>query len=222
MTPRSSRWRSTNIGACVSRAIVTGCIGRWKDWHGDRFHGELDRILSHVSDRNGPVSSGEFAGEVGPEKSTGWWDWHPSKTALWNTCGGPASCRRHAARRLSEALRSQSERVIPPEALNARTSRTPAETVDWACAAALDRLGFATSGETRGLLGPGDAGSEAKAWVVDRAARRAHRGSGRHRGLRGRQPAAVGGLARHAIDEAAVAVRAPVRGSGSSARSIRP
>jgi uncharacterized protein YcaQ len=132
---------------------------RWKDWHGDRFHGELDRILAHV-DRNGPVSSGEFAGES-PEKSTGWWDWHPSKTALeylWRS-GDLAVTRREGFRKLYDL----SERVIPPEALNARRP-DPAETVDWACAAALDRLGFATSGEIAAfwdLVTP----AEAKAWV---------------------------------------------------------
>jgi hypothetical protein len=90
--------------------------GRWKDWHGDRFHGELDRVLAHVSD-NGPVSSGDFAGERA-EKSTGWWDWHPSKTALeylWRS-GDLAVTRREGFRKLYDL----SERVVPPEVLNAR------------------------------------------------------------------------------------------------------
>jgi uncharacterized protein YcaQ len=135
--------------------------GRWKDWHGDRFHGELDRVLAHVSD-NGPVSSGDFAGERA-EKSTGWWDWHPSKTALeylWRS-GDLAVTRREGFRKLYDL----SERVVPPEVLNARTPDV-AETVDWACSAALDRLGFATSGELAAfwdLVTP----SEAKDWVVE-------------------------------------------------------
>ena len=37
------------------------------------------------------------------------------------------------------------ERVIPPEYLNAHV--TDADTVEWACAQAMNRLGFATSGE---------------------------------------------------------------------------
>jgi uncharacterized protein YcaQ len=90
--------------------------GRWKDWHGDRFHGELDRILAHVSE-HGPVSSAEFSGERA-EKSTGWWDWHPSKTALeylWRS-GDLAVTRREGFRKLYDL----SERVVPPEVLNAR------------------------------------------------------------------------------------------------------
>ncbi len=133
--------------------------GRWKDWHGEQFHGELDRVLAHVADR-GPVSSGDFAGERA-EKSTGWWDWHPSKTALeylWRS-GDLAVTRREGFRKLYDL----SERVVPPEVLNARHPDID-ETVDWACSAALDRLGFATSGELAAffdLITP----AEAKRWV---------------------------------------------------------
>jgi uncharacterized protein YcaQ len=135
--------------------------GRWKDWHGDAFHGELDRVLAHV-DAEGPVASSDLAGER-PAKSTGWWDWHPSKTALeylWRS-GDLAVTRREGFRKVYDL----SERVIPPEALNAPRPDT-AETVDWACSAALDRLGFATSGELAAffdLVTPG----EAKDWVAD-------------------------------------------------------
>src|SRR6056297_1823442 len=132
--------------------------GRWKNWHGDRFHGELDRVLAHVAD-HGPVSSADFRGERA-EKSTGWWDWHPSKTALeylWRS-GELAVTRRQGFRKYYDLT----ERVIPPEALNARP--TEAETIDWACRAALDRLGFATSGELAAfwdLIRP----AEARDWV---------------------------------------------------------
>jgi len=57
------------------------------------------------------------------------------------------------------------ERVYPPVA-----AATPAETVGWACTAALDRLGFATSGELAAffaLVTP----AEARGWC-DAAARR--------------------------------------------------
>jgi len=142
--------------------------GRWKNWHGDRFHGELDRVLVHVSD-NGPVSSADFQGERA-EKSTGWWDWHPSKTALeylWRS-GDLAVTRREGFRKFYDLA----ERVVPLEVLNAPHPDL-SETVDWACAAALDRLGFATSGELAAfwdLVTP----AEARAWVED--ARRAGRG----------------------------------------------
>ncbi len=135
--------------------------GRWKSWHGATFHGELDRVLKHVSD-NGPVCSSDFAGERA-EKSTGWWDWHPSKTALeylWRS-GELAVTRRDGFRKFYDL----SERVIPPEVLNARHPDVE-ETIDWACSAALDRLGFATSGEIAAFFDVITA-AEAKAWVID-------------------------------------------------------
>jgi len=135
--------------------------GRWKNWHGDRFHGELDRVLAHVAD-HGPVSSADFRGERA-EKSTGWWDWHPSKTALeylWRS-GDLAVTRRDGFRKLYDLA----GRVVPPEVLNAKQPDL-AETIDWACSTALDRLGFATSGELAAfwdLVTP----AEARAWVAD-------------------------------------------------------
>ncbi|MBF9051821.1 winged helix-turn-helix domain-containing protein [Roseobacter sp. HKCCD9010] len=133
---------------------------RWTQWQGGGFHAEIDRVLTHISD-HGPVGSGDLA-EQRPEKSTGWWDWHPSKTALeylWRA-GELSVSRREGFRKIYDLT----ERVIPPEALNACFDE--AETVDWACAAALDRLGFATSGELAAfwdLVRP----AEAKAWVAD-------------------------------------------------------
>ncbi|MDG1115681.1 MAG: crosslink repair DNA glycosylase YcaQ family protein, partial [Flavimaricola sp.] len=59
---------------------------------------------------------------------------------LWRS-GALTVVRREAFRKVYDLT----ERVIPPEYLNARPQ--PSETIDWACAAALDRLGFATSGE---------------------------------------------------------------------------
>ncbi|MDG4649684.1 crosslink repair DNA glycosylase YcaQ family protein [Roseibacterium sp. SDUM158017] len=133
---------------------------RWRNWHGPEFHGELDRVLAHVAE-TGPVSSADFAGERA-SKSTGWWDWHPSKTALeylWRS-GELAVTRREGFRKVYDLC----ERVIPPEWLNARHP-DPEETVDWACRAALERLGFATSGELAAfwdLVRP----DEAKTWVA--------------------------------------------------------
>jgi uncharacterized protein YcaQ len=133
---------------------------RWRDWHGAAFHGELDRVLAHVA-ANGPVSSSDFAGERAA-KSTGWWDWHPSKTALeylWRS-GELSVTRREGFRKLYDLT----ERVIPAEWRNAARP-DPEETVAWACAAALDRLGFATSGEIAAfwdLATP----AEAKGWVT--------------------------------------------------------
>ena len=133
--------------------------GRWKDWHGGSFHSEIDKVLAHVAD-NGPCCTTDLA-EDEAEKSTGWWDWRPSKVALeylWRA-GDLAVTKRQGFRKFYDL----SERVIPAEHLNARVP--DAEIIDWACAAALDRLGFATSGELAAffdLVRPQDA----KDWVA--------------------------------------------------------
>jgi uncharacterized protein YcaQ len=131
---------------------------RWKNWHGPAFQAEIDTVLRHVSD-HGAVHSAEI-GEKRAEKSTGWWDWHPSKTALeylWRT-GDLAITRREGFRKFYDLT----ERVIPPEHLNAHLPED--RVIDWACRSALDRLGFAAPGELSAfwaLITP----SEAKAWV---------------------------------------------------------
>ena len=131
---------------------------RWKEWHGPAFQAEIDRVLRHVSD-HGAVHSAEI-GEKRAEKSTGWWDWHPSKAALeylWRT-GDLAITRREGFRKFYDLT----ERVIPPEHLNAHLPED--RVIDWACRSALDRLGFATPGELAAfwaLITP----AEARAWV---------------------------------------------------------
>ncbi|WP_089276172.1 winged helix-turn-helix domain-containing protein [Antarctobacter heliothermus] len=114
---------------------------RWPQGRRDGWMAEIDTVLRHVSD-NGPTCS-QDVGTHEKKGSTGWWDWHPSKTALeflWRS-GRLAICYRTGFRKFYDL----SERVIPAERLNARP--TTAETVDWAMSEALTRLGFGTSGE---------------------------------------------------------------------------
>ena len=138
---------------------------RWKTWHGGEFHSEIDGVLRHIRE-HGAVCSSEMS-EKRVEKSTGWWDWHPGKAALeylWRS-GDLAITRRDGFRKFYDL----SERVIPPEHLNARFETDTI--IDWACAAALDRLGFATSGELAAffaLITP----AEAKTWVAQALASR--------------------------------------------------
>ncbi|WP_333711914.1 winged helix-turn-helix domain-containing protein [Yoonia sp.] len=114
---------------------------RWESWRGKEFHAKIDQVLRHISD-NGCCTSGE----VGTDESRGkggWWDWHPSKTALeylWRS-GQVSVLRRDGFTKVYDLT----ERVIPAEHLNRR--HHVAETIEWCCAGALDRLGFATSGE---------------------------------------------------------------------------
>lgn len=141
---------------------------RWDAWRGPQFRDELDRVLRHIAD-HGAVESADLAQEP-HEKSTGWWDWHPSKTALeflWRA-GDLSVTRRVGFRKVYDLT----ERVIPPEHLNARME--DAAIVDWACDAALDRLGMATSGELAAFWALATP-AEAKDWVARAVARGALR-----------------------------------------------
>ncbi|WP_458791463.1 winged helix-turn-helix domain-containing protein [Yoonia sp. MH D7] len=133
--------------------------GRWRSDRRDDFTKKIDEVLRHVSDHgecgSGDVGKGESRG------SGGWWDWHPSKTALeylWRS-GQLSVVRRDKFRKVYDLT----ERVIPAERLNARVSES--DTVDWACGAALDRLGFATSGELAAFWALATP-QEAKAWGI--------------------------------------------------------
>lgn len=114
---------------------------RWPAWQGGGWQKELDTVLRHIGEL-GPASASDFAGDE-PRGATGWWDWHPSKTALeylWRS-GRLAICHREGFRKVYDLT----ERVIPAAHLAVRLGHR--EIIDWAMVAALDRLGFATSGE---------------------------------------------------------------------------
>ncbi|GAB4392059.1 MAG: winged helix-turn-helix domain-containing protein [Kiloniellaceae bacterium] len=139
---------------------------RWRKWRGEAYEAELETILQHVAD-NGRVMARELGNddEDNPKTNGGWWDWHPSKAALeylWH-CGHLAVAARDGFQKVYDLT----ERTLPPQHLD--TELSEAETVDWACRAALQRLGVATSGEIAAffeLVTP----AEAKAWC------QAHRG----------------------------------------------
>lgn len=133
--------------------------GRWKEWRRDDFTQKIDEVLRHVSDYGACGS-----GDVGTDETRGtggWWDWHPSKTALeylWRS-GQVSVVRREGFRKVYDLT----ERVIPADRLAVRVDE--ADTIDWACGAALDRLGFATSAELAAfwaVVTP----REARAWCV--------------------------------------------------------
>lgn len=131
---------------------------KWSRWQGDTYRAACADILQRIRD-HGPVSSAEV-GEEEPRSKGGWWDWHPSKTALeflWRT-GALSVTRRDGFRKVYDLT----ERVIP--APQRDLTHDPATTIDWACTAALDRLGFATSGEIAAFWAKVTP-TEAKAWV---------------------------------------------------------
>lgn len=110
--------------------------GRRKGWQA-----EIAEVLRHIADHGAACS--RDVGEDEEKGSSGWWDWHPSKTALeflWRS-GKLAICHRQGFRKYYD-LR---ERVIPYEHLGVRYDDN--EIIDWAMSEALRRLGFGTSGE---------------------------------------------------------------------------
>jgi uncharacterized protein len=140
-------------------------IGRWRNWRRDGFEQKFEEIRKQISD-HGPATSASVGGDE-KRSNGGWWDWHPSKTALeflWRT-GELSVCHRSGFHKAYDLT----ERVIPAEHLNGRFDAE--ETVDWAARSALDRLGFATSGEIAAfwdLITP----EEAKIWCQQESAKR--------------------------------------------------
>ena len=130
----------------------------WPKWFRPGYEDQFETILKRI-ETHGPVTSAEV-GEGEARGKGGWWDWHPSKTALewlWRT-GQLAITRRDNFRKVYDL----SHRVIPEPHRAPLTDR--AGMVDWACTAALDRLGFADPGELRAfwwMVTP----DEAKAWA---------------------------------------------------------
>ena len=126
------------------RRTATHLRARWRQYRRPGFEKELDTVLDRIA-RDGPVMARELGGDS-PKRADGWWDWHPSKTALeflWRT-GALAVCRREGFQKVYDLT----ERVIPEEH---RAAESDAAAVDWACRSALDRLGFATPGELAGF-----------------------------------------------------------------------
>ena len=116
---------------------------RWKNWRRDGFEQQFETVLQHIRD-HGPVCSSDV-GKDERKGSGGWWDWHPSKTALeylWRSGALTVTGRDGFQKRYD-----LTERVIEQHLCPGNLPCDPDETVGWLCNAALDRLGFATSGE---------------------------------------------------------------------------
>ncbi|MDQ7069692.1 MAG: crosslink repair DNA glycosylase YcaQ family protein [Rhodobacterales bacterium] len=114
---------------------------RWKNWRRAGFEEKFVSILAQI-DRDGPVSSKDV-GKDETRKSGGWWDWHPSKTALeylWRS-GDLAVTKRIGFQKYYDL----EKRVVPDKFLNPLPEHH--ETIAWCCAQALERLGFATPKE---------------------------------------------------------------------------
>ena len=136
---------------------------RWRNWRRAGFEDRFDDVLERIRE-GGPVMAREFGGGRRRDAS-GWWDWHPSKTALeflWRT-GALAIDRREGFQKVFDLA----DHVIPAPFRAAVPDDR--ETLDWACAGALDRLSFASPREIAAFW---DAASldEARAWCAARDA----------------------------------------------------
>ncbi|WP_170550192.1 winged helix-turn-helix domain-containing protein [Ruegeria atlantica] len=132
---------------------------RWKNWRRDGFEQQFASVLQHIRD-HGPVSSSDV-GKDEKKGSGGWWDWHPSKTALeflWRS-GALTVVGRNGFQKQYDLT----ERVIETHLCPGNMPCNAEETVDWLCKAALDRLGFATPGELAAFWDTVSV-SEAKNW----------------------------------------------------------
>lgn len=120
---------------------------QWSAARREGFVAQFDEVLTHIRD-NGPCGSSDV-GRDEKKGSGGWWDWHPSKTALeylWRS-GALTVIGRDGFQKRYDLT----ERVIDETLLNDNARPDPEETIDWLCNGALDRLGFATSGELAGF-----------------------------------------------------------------------
>jgi uncharacterized protein YcaQ len=130
---------------------------RWRQHRRQGFEEQVEQVLDYIR-ANGPVMARDLGTE--DKKGTqGWWDWHPSKTALeylWR-CGTLAITRRSGFQKVYDLA----ERVIPATA----RADTPSHdaVVDWACRSALERLGCATPREIAGFWAVVSA-AEVQAW----------------------------------------------------------
>ncbi|MGY9046411.1 hypothetical protein P775_25790 [Puniceibacterium antarcticum] len=143
---------------------ATAMRARWKSDRRAGFEEKFDTILQQI-ETHGPVSSADVGS--GEERSSGgWWDWHPSKTALeylWRS-GDLAICHRENFRKFFDLTR----RVIPAATHGHRPA--PQDSINWLCEAALDRLGFATPGEIAAFWDTVTP-AEARTWATEQRAK---------------------------------------------------
>ena len=120
---------------------------RWKDRRRAGFV-EIAANLIATIERDGPKMARDLGSDE-KKSNGGWWDWHPSKTALeylWRS-GELAICHRKGFQKVYDL----SKRVVP--ARHNAFLPEQAAFIDWACSTAIDRLGFATSGEISAFWG---------------------------------------------------------------------
>ena len=134
---------------------------RWRNGRRDGFERQCQPVIDMIRER-GPMCSAQVgAGEK--RGRGGWWDWHPSKTALeylWRS-GALTVVKRKGFQKYYDLT----ERVLDAELTDSANAPDPRETIDWCCNQALQRLGFATHRELA-LFWDHISPAEAKGWCA--------------------------------------------------------
>jgi uncharacterized protein YcaQ len=118
---------------------------RRSSWFSRRMGSDADSVVARVHERihrEGPLRISDFE-NTRERPTTGWWDWTPEKTALeflWHT--GRLAIR---GRDRFQKIYDLTERVLPEA--HAREAPCESTHIEWACRAALERLGVATPAE---------------------------------------------------------------------------
>jgi len=116
---------------------------RWKQDRRAGFEAQFQTILDQIRD-HGPVSSSDV-GKDEARGSGGWWDWHPSKTALEYLWRSGALCV--IGRDGFQKRYDLTERVLEEHLCDTSQAPDVEQSINWCCYQALVRLGFATHGE---------------------------------------------------------------------------
>ena len=132
---------------------------RWSKDRREGFEKQFQIVLDQIRE-NGPVCSSDV-GKDEKRGSGGWWDWHPSKTALEYLWRSGALCV--VGRDGFQKRYDLTERVLEEHLCDPSNAPHTQEVIEWCCDQALARLGFATHGEIAAFwahITP----AEAKAW----------------------------------------------------------
>lgn len=128
---------------------------------GDDWQAVIDHVLERI-DSEGPLRSVDFEHERNAGGS--WWSWKPQKAALeylWRI-GTLTVTARHNFQKVYD----RTERVYPQ--CHADDEADEREHLEWACATALDRLGFATASELAAFFDAVKT-ADARQWITDAA-----------------------------------------------------
>lgn len=134
---------------------------QWRSWRRDGFEQQLEAVLDQIREHGACGSSD--VGQQEKRGSGGWWDWHPSKTALeylWRSGSLHVVARENFQKRYD-----LTERALDPHLWAPNIAPSEAQTIDWCCKGALGRLGFATSGEIAAFWAHVSA-KEAREWCA--------------------------------------------------------